>query len=427
MKMLPILLLVFVTASVRAADGNSVIFLHPDGTGVGHWNVARLSVAGPDGMLHWDRLERLAVYRPHQKGWLTTTSHAGATAHAFGKKVHPDSYGMDRDQPLISASGKPHSLMVEAMRAGIRCGIVNTGHVGEPGTGVFLTSSPTRADKTGIAAGILESGAEVIFCGGEIYMRPREVRGTHGRKGVRKDGRDLVEEAREKGYTVIFTREELLELPSDTPRVLGVFAAVNTYNDQTEAALADAGLEPYEASAPTFAEMTRKAIELLGNDPEVPFFLMAEEEGTDNFSNVLNAPGMLEAVKRADAGVGEALDYMERHPERRILTVVGSDSDAGHPSIWAPYGWDSDRVLPAQTGTGAALDGRQGAESLPFTSAPDARGREHSFGVAWPHKGDMPGSVVLKAHGVQSEAFGTIVDNTEVFRILHRVLLAESP
>lgn len=73
--------------TLKSADPGSVIFLHPDGTGLGHWNAARLVSAGPDGDLNWDRLERLAAYRVHQKGWLATTSNAGGTVHAYGKKV----------------------------------------------------------------------------------------------------------------------------------------------------------------------------------------------------------------------------------------------------------------------------------------------------------------------------------------------------
>ncbi|MGE9289455.1 MAG: alkaline phosphatase, partial [Puniceicoccales bacterium] len=70
--------------------GGSAIFIHPDGTGLGHWNAARLLLVGPDGMTNWDQLDVLSAYRPHQKNWLSTTSHAGATVHAYGKKVHYD-------------------------------------------------------------------------------------------------------------------------------------------------------------------------------------------------------------------------------------------------------------------------------------------------------------------------------------------------
>lgn len=405
-------------------EGN-VIFLHPDGTGLGHWNAARVLEVGPDGMLNWDKMDRLAAYRPHQRGWLSTTSHAGATVHAYGKKVHPDSYGLDRTTPLKSASGFEGSIMMEAMKTGIRCGIINSGHIAEPGTGVFLASSETRGDKTGIAKQIIESGADVIFVGGEIYLLPEGIKGVHGKKGVRKDRLDLLEEARGLGYTVIFHKAELINLPPDTEKVLGVFAAENTYNDRSEERLKKDGLSPYDPDAPTLAQMTKKAIEILSHDPKRRFFLMAEEEGTDNFSNAMNASGMLQATVRTDKAIGVSLDFLAQDPAHPTLVLVGSDSDAGHPSVWAPYQVDPEVPMAPMTLSGSALDGREGAGSLPFLSAPDAKGIRHPFGISWGYSVDMPGSAVAKAHGYQADRLKSTIDNTGLFQLIHQVLFGD--
>lgn len=418
------LLLSAAPALLSAAKPGSVVFIHPDGTGLGHWNAGRLLAAGPDGDLNWDRMERLAAYRVHQKDWLATSSHAGATVHAYGKKVATDSYGMDRDQPLTAASGRDQSIMREAMEAGVRCGIVNSGHIAEPGTGVFLASSPTRQDKTGIAAKIVRGGADVIFCGGERFLLPEGEKGAHG-VGVRTDGVNLLEEARGEGYMVIFTREELLSLPSEVERVLGIFADTDTYNSMPEARLAEAGLETYDPAAPTFAEMTAAALRILGNDPERRFFLVAEEEGTDNFSNANNAKGMLDAVLRADAAIGEVLAFAEARPERNLLVLVGADSDAGHPTIWSPYGYKPDAPLPPQTGTGADLDGVGGAGTAPFVTKPDAFGNRHAFGIAWPTSYDFQGSTVTRAHGYRADLLPSTLDNTGIYRILYQVLFGD--
>ena len=80
--------ILFAGGPLFAADPGSVVFLHPDGSGMGHWYAARLMKTGPEGSLNWDRLDKISVYDGHQKGWLSTSSHAGATAHAYGKKVH---------------------------------------------------------------------------------------------------------------------------------------------------------------------------------------------------------------------------------------------------------------------------------------------------------------------------------------------------
>ena len=79
--------------SGEIATGN-VIFLHPDGTGLNHWNAGRMYWYGTDGILNWDRMTEMNAYRGHMANRLTGASHGGATVHAFG-------------DPLAFAIGRP--------------------------------------------------------------------------------------------------------------------------------------------------------------------------------------------------------------------------------------------------------------------------------------------------------------------------------
>lgn len=417
-------LLLLLSTSSFAFSG-SAIFIHPDGSGLGHWNAARLIIAGPDGQTHWDRLEHLAAYRPHQANWLSTTSHAGATVHAYGKKVHWDSFGLDRDQPIQSASGFDGTILEEAKKAGFRTGLVNSGHIAEPGTAVFASRSDSREKVEEITAQLIDNGADILFSGGEIYCLPVGETGFFGEDGIRTDGRNLITEARRAGYLVIHTREELFNLPSDTRKVLGLFAANHIFHDQAEEVLAESGLPNYEPDAPSLAEMTRTALRILGSDPDTDFLLVAEEEGSDNFSNYNNASGMLDAMIRADEAIGVALEFMESQPERDTLLLVTADSDAGHPTVYAPRGLSAADPLPHSVLNGAPLDGRNGSGSLPFVAKVDSFGTEHSFGIVWATLDDMPGSAVLKAHGNGAADLPVNIDNTEVFLILHKALFGE--
>ena len=419
---LSVLMLSGLVTGLAARDTGSAIFIHPDGTGLGHWNAARHFYVGPDGMLNWDRMERLAAYRVHQKNWLSTTSHAGATVHAYGRKVHYESFGLDRDHPVTSLSGKQMTLLEEAMDKGLRGGLINSGQIGEPGTAVFSSRSESRGAITDIAAQVFSSGIDVLFCGGEIYLLPEGSIGHHGMTGVRTDGRDLLSEARARGYTVIFTREELRKLPPETEKVIGIFAARNTYKDETVAVLKAAGLDSYDPAAPSFEEMVSAALKILGSDPEREFLLVAEEEGSDNFSNKMNAAGMLEAVGRADRAIGAAIDYMEFHAVRNIFLLVAADSDAGHPGVWSPKHWTSDIRLPETSGSGAQMHGPEGQGGAPFWSKPDRFGNRYPFGIAWGTAQDMPGSAVAKAHGYRSDLLRSSLDNTDVYRILYEVM-----
>jgi alkaline phosphatase len=207
--------------------------------------------------------------------------------------------------------------MQEAMQKGFKVGVVNSGSIIEPGTACFLSSVAKRDQYALITRQVLESGADVILSGGEEWMLPSGTRGRHTASGKRSDGKNLIEAAVQRGYTVVYTREELAAVPPTTKKLLGVFAEKHTFLDQTEDILAAVGMPFYVPSAPTVAEMTSAALRILGKDR---FFLVVEEEGTDNFGNVNNARGVLEALIRADDAFRVATDFVEKHPDTLLIT-----------------------------------------------------------------------------------------------------------
>ena len=102
------------------------VFFHPDGTGINHWNTARLYFKGPDSYLNWDLLTNMAAYRGHMVNTVFGTSNGGATTHAFGFKVDGySSFGKDgdggvtpaTDQFINSLSGYQGSIMRQSGNA----------------------------------------------------------------------------------------------------------------------------------------------------------------------------------------------------------------------------------------------------------------------------------------------------------------------
>jgi alkaline phosphatase len=295
----------------------------------------------------------------------------------------------------------------------------------EPGTGVFLASSERRKDYTGIARTIVESGADVILAGGEIYLLPAGVLGRHGAPGVRDDGRDLIAAARAAGYTVVYNRYELLAAAGNptVKRLLGVFAATDTYNDAAEETLAAAGRPLYKLGTPDVADMTAAALQVLERIGQ-RFLLVVEEEGTDNFANKHNAAGTLEALQRADAAIGVARRYLATHPGTLVLTAA--DSDAGGMQL-IPFGKQCDPaepapVLPAATAIGNPVDGVAGTGTAAFLSAPDRAGVRFWFGVAWGGPDDMIGGIVARAAGLNAERLRVNLDNTQLYDLMWETL-----
>ncbi len=418
-------------------NGNSVIFIHPDGASPSHYAAGRFVSVGPDGRLNWDNMTNAGVYLGHMDDRITATSNGGAVAHAYGIKPFAGSYGLDEEgNPYTSLSGQEGTtIMEEAIAAGKATAVINSGFIAEPGTGVFLAEAESRSDVTGITAEIVESGVDVIMGGGEIHYLPVGTVGRFGQEGIREDGRNLIEEADAMGYTVVYTREELESLPADTEKVLGIFAAEDTYNDTTEGTLTEEGFvdengelilygQPGNENPPTVAEMLETTLSLdLFSDNENGMFVVLEEEGTDNFGNNNNAAGTIEAVLRADAAIGVAQDYIDNvNPDTLLITAA--DSDGG--------GLEVDTIEGETVGTTGVqppfeieppLDGTTGNNTAPFTTgAPDENGDIFEFGVLWAGVPDFAGSIVSKTYGLNAEKLPSTVDNTGIYRLMYETL-----
>jgi alkaline phosphatase len=401
----------------------NVIFIHPDGSGPAMWEACRILQVGPDGMLNWDRMDNLGLYRGHLTNSTNSSSHGGATVHSYGVKVPFNTYGFQTDRPFTSLSGKKYSIMTEAKKAGKAIALINSGHVCEPGTGVFVASHNDREDTDPISKQIIESGADILLAGGEVLLLPEGMVGRHGKAGIRKDGRNLISYAQEMGYKVVYTKEELEALPIDTKKVLGVFAAGHTFNDYPEEVLQRKGLPLYLETAPTVAEMAEKALKIL-KAKGVNFLMVVEEEGSDNFANANNAQGALEAIRRADQAIGVAMNYIDGNPNTLLITAA--DSDAGGMKIVNVRHPDEfERNLPATMKNGAPLDGRDGAHSLPFITAPDNNGNRLHFGICWTSYEDVGGGIVAKAHGLNAHFLPKNVDNTDIYRMMYATLFGK--
>ncbi|MDB9528062.1 alkaline phosphatase [Oscillatoria sp. CS-180] len=443
------------------ADTGNVIFIHPDGTSPSHYAAARFASVGTDGRLNWDQMSDAGVYLGHIDDRVVATSNAGAVVHAYGVKPFAGSYGFDAPvdeggEEIVSLSGKPDTIMQEAQEAGKAIGIINSGFIAEPGTGVFLADVDSRRDTEAITAEIIESGADVILGAGETDYLPVGTVGFFGEEGTREDGRNLIEEAEAMGYTVVFTKEQLMAVDTDeTDMLLGIFGAEDTYNDTFEDNLRAQGLvdeegdiilygqPPLNPNPPTVAEMLEVALPILDKD-EDGFFLVLEEEASDNFANNNNAVGTIEATLRADEAIGVALDFVD-NTDPNTLVLTAADSDAGGLEVDdVPLGGFGDvpentlRVQSELVSFGDAadgtpvevddVDGSNNGNFEPFvTGAPDADGDVFDFGVAWASLTDVNGAIVSKAYGLNADQLPATSDNTDMYRLMYETLFGVSP
>jgi len=406
----------------KITTGN-VIFIHPDGTGLISWNACRILYYGPDGTMNWDKMNNVGLYRSHISDALSSSSNAGGTIHAYGIKVERKAYGFKNEKIITARSGKQMSIMQEAAQAGIKTGLINSGSIVEPGTGAFVANVISREMNESIAKQIIQSGTEVILSGGEEWLLPKGSQGYHG-YGKRSDNLNLIEWAKNNGYYIVYNREEMLNIPGSVTKLLGVFALKHTFNDQTEEELAESNLPNFNPLAPSLAEMTETAIIILSKNNS-QFFLVVEEEGTDNFANWNNANATLQAVKRADDAIGVVLDFINVNPNTLLITAADSEA-GGMELIGDPISkMVPDSCLALTDKNGAPLDGQNGTGSRPFLSAPDNTGERFPFAVAWSSFADTYGSVVCKAEGLNAELMHGTIDNTDIYKIMYATLFGK--
>jgi glycerophosphoryl diester phosphodiesterase len=434
-------------------NGNHVIFIHPDGTSPSHYAFARFVDQGPDGRLNWDKLSNAGVYLSHMEDQLGGTSNGGAVTHATGAKVYAESFGYELDNlPITSLSGSNKTIVEEARDAGKVTALVQSGAIFEPGTAAFVAKTQEivnpdgsrivpRAQAAEITKQVIESGVDFILSGGELNLLPVGTDGFHGTatqldalstNPLQRPTENLIELAKSKGYTVVYTKQQLFDLldPTKTPtpptKVLGVFAPIHTFNDRPEEVLAERGLPLYLETAPTIAEMLEVTQKLMEKHPlfRNGSITIVEEEGTDNFGNNNNAAGTLEGLRRADAAIGVALDFIEKYPNTLLLTAA--DSDAGGLQVVDPR--NPDRTVgtinnnPTTENRPVPLDGQTGANTLPFVAAPDASGDVFNFAIAWAGTPDFSGSIVAKAEGLNADKLPATLDNTGIYELMYETL-----
>ena len=459
------------TAPTATQDTGNVIFIHPDGTSPSHYMTLRNIDKGPDGRLNWDRMSNAGVYLGHMENQLTGTSNAGAVTHANGVKVFDESFGLEEDNtevvPLSGKVGK--TILEEAIDAGKATALIQSGHLAEPGSAAFAAETTNRLENdirardkySEIIEQVIRSGTNVIFGGGELYMLPKGTTGFHVTAALdanesrpeRRPTTNLIELAESLGYTVVYTEEQMnaaVSGPNPPQKLLGVFAAIHTFDDVTEEALGlnTANPQPlYVATAPTVAEMLDASLKILKQDPD-GFFAVVEEEGSDNFANNNNAVGTVEAIRRADAAIGVAIDYVDTQ-DPNTLVITAADSDAGGLQVFqfVPYArptgnftstpalLDSEpqvpfiNVNPTTTNTTRNfLDGVNGSTASadfpwrPFTSMASLDGAMGNFAVGWVGTPDFPGSIVSKTYGMNAEQLPSTLDNTEIYRLMYQTL-----
>lgn len=284
----------------------NVIFLIPDGAGYPLYDFAN-DVKTSGGFLKADYMYRTSTtnkpmtMRAHLAGSMTTLNYQGAlTDSAAAGTAMATGYKTLNGRVGINHEGKPIANVLEAAQSiGMSTGLVATYEWMHATPAAFSAHAMARDDYRNLYEQIENQGIDVVLGSGYGAVKNYAT----------------IDNAVERGYTVVRTREDLENVkPGD--RIWGDATNNNS---------------PYDinlsAEQPTLAQMTKAAITALSAD-EDGFFLMVEGSKVDTGGHANDAVVTTSEYLAFDAAFRAAVDFAKNRTDTVVLAAPDHDTGA---------------------------------------------------------------------------------------------------
>ena len=364
----------------------NVILFIGDGMGVAQRNAGTLATVGLDGELIMDSLPYAGLVKTDSADPdnFITDSAAAATSYATGVKTYNGAIGLDAE------GNEVETLIEQAEAAGLSTGLVTSGEITDASTAAFGAHVEDRYMQTEIARQYIEeTGIDVLLGGGEDFWYPAGNPGQIEGGNSQSDQGNLVEQAQELGYEYVSDAEGLAAAEGD--QLLGLFANRTMFVSEPEPVGINERRVPLQ-------EMTDKAVEILSQNNK-GFFLVVEEEATDEQAHANNAEMTIEAVQLMDEAVAVAKGFAEQRNDTLLITTA--DHETGGMAI-------------EDTGTRDESGTEPSTEDGPF----DVADSDFDFMVDWTTTGHTNVDVPLTAMGPGSERLTGYYENTFVHHVM---------
>ncbi|MDF3838614.1 alkaline phosphatase [Cupriavidus basilensis] len=439
------------TPALAAGEARNVIFFLGDGMGPTTVTASRIYKYGETGKLTMESLKRTARIKTYSNDAQTTDSAPSMAAYMTGVKMNNEVISMSADTKASDAAGKgyvsgsdttcpagngsPVTTLLELSKgAGKAVGAVTTTRVTHATPAATYSHICHRDGENQIAAQgtpgnslfnpALKDGLDVLLGGGLRHFLPVAA------GGKRTDGADLTVQFQNAGYTYVKTGTALNAVdPAATGKLLGLFNADHmSYNlDRVRDKLDE----------PSLADMTEKAIRILGKNPK-GYFLMVEGGRIDHALHGTNAKRALEDTIAFDDAIKRALSMVDLS---NTLVVVTADHD--HTMTINGYSHRGNPILGKTTDVKtrkpvAAADGKpyttlvfgnggttrkQTRDDLTAVDTTDDAYRQE-VGVVMSDGSETHGGgdVMLFSGGAGSAPLKGTIDNTKVFGVVKTAL-----
>ncbi|WP_338391760.1 alkaline phosphatase [Fulvitalea axinellae] len=274
----------------------NVILMVSDGTGTTQFFTA---IAANHNKAYIEQMPVTGFSKTASSDRFVTDSAAGATAFSIGEKTYNHAIGVDKNK-------QPKETILEtAEKRGLSTGVVATSKITHATPAAFIAHQEHRNMYEAIAADFVKSDVD-LFIGG-------------GRKEFvdRKDGRNLEQELKDKGFTVINKTSDL----------------ANAKGQKIAGLLADDHMPRFTERGEMLETATKKAIDVLSQNKK-GFFLMVEGSQVDWGGHANNTSMITEEVLDFDKTLGAVLEFAAK--DGNTLVIVTADHETGGYSV--PYG-----------------------------------------------------------------------------------------
>lgn len=289
----------------------NIILLIGDGMGLSQVSTA---IYYKNGKPNFERFHTIGLSKTSSASDLVTDSAAGATVFSTGVKTYNGAIGVDKDTIPVS------TIVEQLSKEGYSTGIISTSSIQHATPASFYAHVKSRRMYEEITTFAPNSGVNFFAGGGLKFFNKR------------KDGKDLLNEMRAKGYEVI--TDKLPKKPSEKNEII---------------LLAENGMPKMSEGRGDFLpNATKLALEKLSKN-EKGFFLMVEGSQIDWGGHDNDAEYLIAELLDFDKTLGVALDFAKQNGE--TLVIVTADHETGGYTL-ASDGSDYNKIKPTFSTTG---------------------------------------------------------------------------
>jgi len=244
------------------------------------------------GHLNLERIKVIGFHKNQASNNYVTDSAAGATAFATGKQTYNGAIGLD------SLRVPATTLLEMAEQKGLATGLVSTCDITDATPSSFIAHQLMRSMHEEIAGDFLKTDIDVVIGGGRKYFEKR------------KDGLNLLDTLRKKGYQV---HSDLALDGVSKGKLVALYADENP-------------IKVMEGRGDALLYSAKKSLEIVSQNKK-GFFVMIEGSQIDWGGHANDTDYIITEMVDFDKSIGFALDFAEKNKE--TLVVITADHETG--------------------------------------------------------------------------------------------------